>query len=93
MKNILLLSLVLLCLAGCSKYEVYERNLNYMTAPVLAEEKILVAKDVEDAQAALAKAQATGNQELIKKAQGDLRDVSGKAKAIEKEERRRSRGW
>lgn len=93
MKNILICLLFFLGMAGCSKYEVYERNLNYMTAPVLAEEKALVGKDLDAARDVFSQAQASGNQERLKKAQEDLRDVQSKVKAIEKEERRRTRNW
>jgi len=93
MKYILLGMTVLLLAVGCSKFEVYERNLQYMTTETYQSEKVLVAKEYQEAQLALAKAETSGNPEVIKKARANFIDAKTKAKAIEWEDRRRSRTW
>lgn len=93
MKLLFLAMAVLLLAAGCSKFEVYERNLQYMTMETYQSEKVLVAKQYQEAQLALAKAETSGNPEEIKKARSDFNDAKTKAKAVECEERRRNRIW
>lgn len=93
MKKILLASALLLVLAGCGKYEVYERNMHYLTSDTLQAEKAIVLERYEKARVALTRAEATGNFELIRPAEAEFKDVQLQLKAIESEERRRTRGW
>jgi len=93
MKSLVLAMTVLLLAAGCSKFEVYERNLQYMTMETYQSEKVLVDKQFQEAQLALAKAETSGNPEEIKKARSTFTDAKTKARAIEWEERRRNRTW
>ena len=96
-KSILItLSVVLLlglALAGCSKLEVYDRNLQYMTSTTFQAEKEALARDMEIAQAQLAQAQASGDAQRIKDAQSRVKDLESKARSIKWEERRRNRTW
>lgn len=85
--------LMLLALAGCSKYEVYERNMNYVTADTLQSEKAIVLQRVQKAQVELSRAQATNNFEIIRPAERELNDALQQLRVIEQEERRRARGW
>lgn len=93
MKYLLLGISVLLLAVGCSKFEVYERNLQYMTMETYQSEKVLVGKEYQEAQLALAKAETSGNPEVIKKARATFNDAKAKARAIEWEDRRRNRTW
>lgn len=92
MKNALIALAICLAVAGCAN-EVYERNLQYMAPPTYAAEKVIVAKRLEEAQQALALAQTSGDQELIKKARRDYEAARSKARSVEFEERRRNRGY
>lgn len=78
---------------GCGKFEVYERNLHYMKGQTYQDEKALVAEQLNRAQANLAKAEASGDPERIKEAREVLKDATAKSRAVEAEERRRSRTW
>lgn len=93
MKKILLAFALLLVLAGCGKYEVYERNMHYVTSDTLQAEKAAVLDRYEKARGALARAEATGNFEVIRPAEAEFKDAQLQLRAIENEERRRSRGW
>ncbi|WP_243312146.1 hypothetical protein [Fundidesulfovibrio agrisoli] len=93
MKKFLLASALLLVLAGCGKYEVYERNVHYLTSDTLQAEKANVTERYEKARAALIRAEATGNFELIRPAEAEFKDAQKQLKVIEDEERRRARGW
>jgi hypothetical protein len=91
MKYALMALALALCLAavGCAN-EVYERNLQYMTAPTYEAEKVIIAKRLDEAQAELSKAQASGDPERIKKATADFNVAKAKARSIDNEERRRN---
>ncbi|WP_243438606.1 hypothetical protein [Fundidesulfovibrio soli] len=93
MKKILLASALLFVLAGCGKYEVYERNMHYVTSETLQAEKSAVTERYEKARAELTRAEATGNFEVIRPAEANFRDAQKQLKVIEDEERRRARGW
>ena len=93
MKYALMALAVLLAAAGCSKYEVYERNLQYMNTETYQTEQGIVAKRLEEAQSDLTKAQASGNPEEIKKALAAFNDAKAKFKSVDDENRRRNRGW
>jgi len=93
MKHLLPVLVLLLALAGCSKYEIYERNMHYVTSDTLQAEKGIVVERYQKAQTALSKAEATGNFELIRPAQAEFQDAKQQLKVIEDEERRRARGW
>lgn len=84
---------VLLAAAGCGRYEVYERNLQYMNASTYQAEKATVAKQTEEAREALNKAETSGNPAEIRKARETYKEVMGRARAIEMEDHRRSRTW
>ena len=84
---------ILLAAAGCSQYEVYQRNLQYMNTETYQAEKSMTAKRLDEAQAALAKAEASGNPEEIKKARANFKDAKAQAMSVEAEDRRRSRNW
>lgn len=88
-----LLLLLGLALAGCSKLEVYDRNLQYMTSTTFQAEKEALARDMEAAQAQLAQAQASGDPQRIKDAQARVKDLESKARSINWEDRRRNRTW
>ena len=88
-----LLVFAVLFTAGCGKFEVYERNLQYMSTQTYQAEKTQVAEQVQKAQADLAKAEASGDPDRIKAAREALKDAMNKSKAIEAEERRRHRAW
>lgn len=92
MKYALMALALCLAAAGCAN-EVYERNLQYMTAPTYEAEKVIIAKRLEEAQADLAKAQASGDPEKIKKATADFKVAQAKARSIDNEERRRTRKY
>jgi len=77
-------------LAGCSKYEVYERNLQYMNAQTLAVEKEIVFKEYDAAQAEFNQAMSSGDTARIEKAKARYKEASTKYKDILWEERRRS---
>jgi len=83
----------LLAATGCSKFEVYEQNLHFMTGETYQTEKALVAKQLEQAQLNLAKAETSGDPEKIKAARTAFNEAKAKAKAVEWEERRRNRAW
>ena len=93
MKHVFLALLLVLAATACGKYEVYGRNLQYMSPPVFSNERKLVDRELQDARTDLAKAQAAGNPEAVKKAQARLLDVQEKNRAIDAEEMRRARGW
>ena len=93
MKSLFLVIAVLLVAAGCSKFEVYERNLQYMTMETYQSEKTLVSKQYQEAQLMLAKAETSGNPEEVEAARSTFADAKAKAKAVEWEERRRNRAW
>ncbi len=95
MKYILLALTLALALgfAGCSRFEVYERNLVYMTAPVFAAEKARVADQLALCQRELVQAEASGDAARIKKAKAAFADAQGQYKAVEWESRSRERSW
>ena len=95
MKYILLVLTLALALgfAGCSRYEVYERNLVYMNAPVFAAEKSRVADQLAQSQRELVQAEASGDPAWIKKAKAAYADAQGQYKAVEWENRSRERSW
>jgi len=91
MKYMLFAIAVTMASMGCSKHEVYERNLQYMTAQTFQAEKAMAAKHLQEAQNSLAQAQTSSDPERIKKAQAAFIEADGRYKGIEFEERRRSR--
>ncbi|MFZ5425578.1 MAG: hypothetical protein ACOZEN_01280 [Thermodesulfobacteriota bacterium] len=91
MKYLLFAMAVLLASAGCSKHEVYERNLQFMTQETFQAEKAVAAKQYQEAQNEFAQAQASGDKDRIAKAKSRFLDAQSKYKGIEWEERRRNR--
>ena len=95
MKYILLALTLALALgaAGCSKYEVYERNLTYLADPMFNAEKARVTELLAQRQSELAKAEASGDPERLKKARAAYDEAQGHYRAAEGEDRRRHRSW
>lgn len=93
MKHILLALILALAVAGCSKYEVYDRNLMYMTDPVFAVERSRVSELMAQRQRELIQAEASGDPERLKNARAAFTDAQGQYKGIESEARRRERHW
>ena len=93
MKYILLALALTLAVASCSKYEVYERNLVYMTDPVFAAEKTRVSDLVAQRQRELTQAEASGDSGRIKNARAAFTEAQGQYRGVESEARRRQRTW
>jgi len=93
MRYLLIAMVIALASAGCSRYEVYERNLQYMTPETFQIEKDVVTKQYQKAQNDLAQAQASGDKARIADATREFKDVQSKYKSFEWEERRRNRNW
>ncbi len=91
MNRFLLAFALVLALAGCGKYEVYERNLQYMTMDTFQAEKAIVVQRYHEAEAKLSRAQASGNQESIKAATEEFKDAQKQMRTVDAEERRRTR--
>jgi hypothetical protein len=90
---LVLIMAVCLVLAGCSKFEVYERNLVYLTDASLQEQRTAAMDRLEKAQLNLTQAQSSGDPARMKTAKAEYDEAFGRAKAVEMEERRRHRGW
>lgn len=88
----LALALALAC-AGCGKYEVYERNLVYMTQDTLVAERAVVEKRLETAQSALSSAEASGDDVRINQAKAEYKDAAQQKRILDSEIKRRARGW
>lgn len=93
MRQALFALALVLALAGCSKYEVLGRNIQYTTPQLFEEEKADVTARYQRVQADLAKAEASGDAERIKQARADFKEVEAQYKVIQEEARRRQRGW
>lgn len=91
MKHVIVALAVLLLAAGCSKYEVYGRNLQYLTTETFEIEKNTVVKELDEANSELAAAQASGDQARIANANERYKLVYERAKVVNSEERRRNR--
>lgn len=95
MKHVLhaiFLALILVC-AGCGKYEVYERNLVYMTQDTLIAERTALEKRLETAQAAMTQAESSGDSDRINKTKAEYKDLAQQKRIIDSEIKRRARGW
>lgn len=79
--------------AGCSKYEVYERNLVYMAEPTFAAEKSRVSELLAQRQRELSQAETSGDPERLKKARAANAEAQGQYKGVEWEAKRRQRNW
>lgn len=93
MKYVLFALAVVFAASGCSKYEVYERNLQYMTMETFEAERSIAIKELEQAQSELAEAQASGDKARIAKATEKYKLAWEKAKSVNAEERRRNRPY
>lgn len=93
MKYAPLFLVLLLALGGCGKYEVYERNIHYITPEGLETEKALVQQRVQKAQIELSRATATGDFVQIRPAEREMQDAQQQLRIIETEERRRAHTW
>ena len=93
MKYVLVVFALLLMVGACSKFDVYEENLQFMTRDTLAAEKAMADKRVETARASLAQAEASGDSVRIKAARERLSDAMDQVKAVANEEHRRGHHW
>jgi len=82
---------ILLLVAGCSKYGIYEENLQFMTAQTLAAEKAVTDRRLEEANRELAEAKASQDSKRIKMARSHLSDATEQSRAVAQEEHRRAR--
>lgn len=84
---------LVLAVAGCSKHEVLERNLVYMTDTEFQSQKAFAVERFAKAERELAMAQTSGDPVRLKAAKNEYSDAKGVLKAVEWEERRRNRTW
>ncbi|GAB6037253.1 hypothetical protein JCM15519_18120 [Fundidesulfovibrio butyratiphilus] len=88
----LFLALTLIC-AGCGKYEVYERNLVYMTQDTLIAERAALEKRLEAVQTELSQAEASDDSDRVVTVRKEYKTLAQQKRILDREFKRRARGW